>query len=218
MKKLDFLTGSLVVDEIESPINGKVSVIRSLAFGTYLQAANLTQSGGIIYDVWKKPLNKVVSSKQNVERVLIVGLGGGTVVKLVKKFWPKAEILGLELDQMMIDLGKKYLGLSEKEVKIKVGDAYNYLTKKLKNGKTEKYDLVLVDTYVGDVFPEKFESDKFLKSVKKVLKKGGIAIFNRLYYDEKRSLAVKFEKKLEKLFKKVTPVYPEANVMFVCTK
>ena len=74
-----------------------------------------------------------------------------------------------------------------------------------------------MDTYVGDEFPRKFESEEFLKLVKKLLSQRGIVIFNRLYYGEKRKEAVKMLKKLEKVFPGVEAVYPEANVMFVCS-
>jgi spermidine synthase len=74
-----------------------------------------------------------------------------------------------------------------------------------------------VDTYVGDKFPAKFESAKFLELVLKLISPKGIAVFNRLYYGEKRKEAEEFHRKLIHIFKKVRPVYPEANVMYVCS-
>jgi len=44
----------------------------------------------------------------------------------------------------------------------------------------------------------------------------GVAVFNRLYYDQKRAEAVNFLSKLEKIFPRVTALYPEANVMYLC--
>ena len=211
-----FLSGTRIMDQVVSPINGKITVERSLAFGTYIHVANLTQSGGIIYDIWKKPLKKVAGSKQQVARVLILGLGGGTVVKLIRKLWPEAKITGVDIDHIMVELGKKYLKLDEKEIEIVVGDAYEFVAKKLKNKKTEKYDLILVDLYVGDNFPEKFELQEFLASTRTILAEYGVVVFNRLYYGQKRTQAVKFGKTLEKIFKSVEVVYPEANIMFLC--
>ena len=62
------------------------------------------------------------------------------------------------------------------------------------------------------------EKEEFLLSVKKLIREDGRVIFNRLYYGEKRSEAVRFGNKLEKIFKKIEVVYPEANVMFVCSE
>ena len=200
---------------MKSPINGEIEVIRSLAFGTYIQVANLTQSGGILFDVWKKPLKKVAGSKKQVASVLILGLGGGTVVKLVKKFWPEAKITGVDLDPIMIELGKKYLGLDEKVVEISISDAFNFLAT-YDSQHTTKFDLILIDLYVGDDFPKKFESENYIQRTRTILASGGIVIFNRLYYGEKRAQSMKFGERLEKIFKKVEIVFPEANVMFIC--
>ena len=221
-KIIDFLSGTKILEEAESPINGKITVIQSLAFGTYIQVGGLTQSGGIIHDVWKKPLQKIRNSKFETRNCLILGLGGGTVVKLVKKLWPKAKITGVDIDPVMVKMGKKYLGLDNKGVKVHIGDAYDFLNQKLKAknqndiSKIKKYDLVLVDLYVGDEFPKKFESEPFLIRTRNNLAHNGTVVFNRLYYGDKRSQAVKFCEKLERIFSKVEVVYPEANVMYIC--
>ena len=121
----------------------------------------------------------------------------------------------MDIDPKMVELGKKYLSLNS-DVRVIISDAYGFL--KTYNLKPITYDLILIDLYVGDEFPKKFESDAFLKLVYLLLTVNGVAIFNRLYYGEKRPQATKFENKLEKVFKKVEVVFPEANVMFVCSR
>ena len=81
----------------------------------------------------------------------------------------------------------------------------------------KKFDLILVDLYVGDEFPKKFETKNYIQRIRSVLAHNGIAIFNRLYYGEKRSQAMRFGNKLEKMFKNVEYFYPEANLMFICS-
>ncbi len=214
-KLIDFLSGTKILEEAESPMNGKITVIQSLAFGTYIQVGGLTQSGGIIHDVWKKPLKIVQRTKRKAQRCLILGLGGGTVVKLIKRLWPNAKVVGVDIDPVMVELGKKHLGLGEYDLKVVIGDAYEYLNQRYES-KSKKFNLVLLDLYVGDEFPSKFESEDFVNLVKKSLSKGGVAVFNRLYYGEKRAQSMKFGEKLEGSFKKVDIVFPEANVMFIC--
>ena len=70
--------------------------------------------------------------------------------------------------------------------------------------------------YVGYDVPEQFTTTPFIKEIKKLLDTDGTAIFNRLYFGEKRKLAEEFSDKLEGEFSRVTRVFPEANVMFVC--
>ncbi len=208
MNKISF--GTKTLEERHSPINGRLIVKKDLAWGTYIKAGGLTQSGGIAKKVWDSSLRKI--NKSEINKCLILGLGGGGMVKIIKKYWPQTKITGVEIDPIMVDLGKKYLGLKETGVKIVIEDAHRFIERE-----KEKYDLILVDIYVGDKIPGEFETEKFIKIIKKLLGKNGIIVFNRLYYDEKRKEALKFGKRLEKEFSKVIPVYPEANVMFVCT-
>lgn len=201
-----------VLEEVDSPINGKITVLKSFGFGTYIQVGELTQSGGIVYDVWRESLKKVRKTKEEVGNALILGLGGGTNAQVIREYWPNTHVTGVDIDPIMVEMGEKYLGL--KEVKTIIRDASDFTADAVKN--SFKYDLILVDTYLGDTFPEKLESDVFLKKVKKLLSPGGVAVFNRLYYDEKRPQAMKFGAKLEKFFAKVDYVFPEANLMLLC--
>jgi len=213
MGKLEnFLTGVKVLEEIESPLNGKLTVVKDFAWGTYVKGGGLTQSGGIMSSVWKSALKNLKKRKINFKEVLILGLGGGDVARIVSEFWPKSIITGVEIDPIMVELGKKYLELKENKVEIIIEDAAKFVKKKPK----DKYDLVLIDLYVGEDVPEKINSLNFFKSAKKFLKKDGILVVNRLYYGLKRKIAEKTRQDLEKIFPKVETVFPEANIMFIC--
>lgn len=213
-KIVQLFSGTRILEVAESPVNGKIEVIKSLGLGTYIQVAGLTQSGGILYGVWEKPLQKVIAQRLEIRNCLILGLGGGTVAKIVRDFWPSSEITGVDLDPKMIELGRRYLGLDETGVKVSIGDAFDFVKREVKKGK--KYDLVLNDVYVGHEIPPKLESENYIHLVRTVLARGGVAIFNRLYYGEKRPQAVKFEEELERYFSKVELVYPKANLMLIC--
>jgi len=212
--KNNYTLGTKVLDERYSPFNKNIKVIKTLGLGTYIQVDGLTQSGGIVKGIWKKTLKKILNSKTQINNCLILGLGGGSASRIVKKYWPQAKITGVDIDPVIIEMGKKYLGLDKLEVKIVIEDAYGWLDR---NSKKNKYDLVLVDIYKGYDIPEMFETDKFLDLIVKTLTNKGITVFNRLYFNEKRSKAIKFAKKLEKVFSKVDYFYPEANIMFICS-
>jgi spermidine synthase len=213
MSAIDFLAGIKVLEEVESPINGKLTVVRDLAWGTYIKGGGLTQSGGVAEKIWRTALQKLQTSKTpNIQKVLILGLGGGGIAKIVRKNWPEAKIVGVDVDPIIVELGKKYLGLDKLCVEIIIQDAFVFLTNH-QSPITNHYDLVCIDMYVGDKVPEKFETEAFLK----LMTDNGICVFNRLYYGEKRKEAEEFHRKLIHIFKKVRPVYPEANVMYVCS-
>jgi spermidine synthase len=190
------MLGTKILEERESKYNGHLKVIKTLGMGTYIQAGGLTQSGGIVETIWKSTLKQI---KDNCENILVLGLGGGTLAKLLRKKYPKAKITGVEIDPIMIELGKKYLDLDKYDINIKIMNANKF--------KFGLYDLVIVDTYLGDQVVDIARSD---------LAMAKITIFNRLYFGDKRPDTVRFGNKLEKIFKKVTWFYPEANLMFIC--
>ena len=212
-KLADLLTGVRVLETRKSEFNGKVEVISDLAWGVHIKAGGLTQSGGIAKKVWEKALREVKRVKgSKVERVLILGLGGGSISETIFEKWPGAKMAGVEIDSVMVSLGKKYLKLAQSDLEIKIEDANEYVKET-----PERFDLICVDVYVGGKVPEKLETVEFFEKVKDILKEDGVVVINRLYYGEKRKEAIKILEKLEKVFTNVKVVYPEANVMFICS-
>ncbi len=194
--------GTKILEERKSKYNGNIRVVKSFGLGTYIQANGLTQSGGVVESIWKSTLKRINQlTNQPINSCLILGLGGGTVAKLIRKYWPEAKITGVEIDKNMIELGTRHLGLDTRKIKIIIGDASKF---KIKN-----YDLVIVDTYLGD---------KFVEITGSHLTISGMVIFNRLFYGDKKVEALKFGEKLKKIFKNVEYFYPEANIMFICQK
>jgi len=119
------MIGIKILSVRKSKYNGKIVVSKSLGFGTYIQAEGLTQSGGIVETIWKSTLRKIHNSKFVIHNSLILGLGGGTAAKLIRKNWPDAKITGVDIDPAMVELGKKHLRLDEFGVEIKIGDVEN---------------------------------------------------------------------------------------------
>ena len=203
--------GQKIIDEKDSPINGRVVVVKSVGLGTYIQVEGLTQSGSVVTDVWNTTLKKVKKQKSEINNCLILGLGGGSAAGLVRKYWQTSNIVGVDIDSVFVEFGRKYMKLDEVDVEIYIQDASEFIKE---DGK--KYNLILIDMYVGYEVPEGFTKPAFLKQIKKMLNKDGILVFNRLYFDEKRKLAEEFSTLLEKEFESVERVYPEANIMFIC--
>lgn len=216
MKNSNLPSGSVVLEEIQSPINGRLQIVQSFEWGNYVLSGGLTQSGGVVVSVWKHTLTRIKKENFHVSNCLILGLGGGSVAGLMKKMWPESKVTGIEIDPLMVDLGIRYLGLCASDVEIEITDALDFCAKKTKEGK--KFDLILVDIYIQDEVPERFEDEDFVRTLTNLLEEGGTVVFNRLYFDEKRGKAVRFGKVLEKVFPGVKASYPEANVMFICNR
>lgn len=198
-----------------SKISGEIEVKEQLGKYT-LHVQGLIQSGGLVKNIWIKPLKKILNSKFLIRNSLILGLGGGTVVQLIKKHFPEAKIVAIEIDPEVIKIGREYFGLGKTEnLKIINTNAFTWLHPQYNNGVyyTESFDLIIIDLYLGNKFPRKAENGEFLKGVKKLLAKNGMVIINRLRSEGKDLIS--FEKKLRKHFSTVESVEVKTNLFLL---
>jgi spermidine synthase len=170
--------GSEIIARVTSQINGEILVREDLFGRRDMLVGRVCQSGGLVRALWqeifKGELKNFLSRKL---KVLVLGLGCGTVAELIREKLPEAEITGVEIDSTVVDIGRKYFGLEKVSgLEIIVADAFAFKTDSL-------YDLVLVDLYLGQKFPQQAETIDFLQKIKSMLAKDGLVVFNRLYFN-----------------------------------
>jgi spermidine synthase len=113
---------------------------------------------------------------QDIKRVLVLGLGAGSIPVYLNRFLPDATIDAVELDPGVIDVAKKYFGLRETEkFHLIAGDARVFL-----NRHTEPYDLIFVDAFTGSYIPFHLMTREFYQLVRSRLAPHGVAAFNFL--------------------------------------
>jgi len=201
--KILFKTHSLINGDIEvSEFRGK----RELIIG------GLQQSGELVAQLWREGIKPVVSSRLSVGRILLLGVGGGSAIPVLLKHFQKAHITAVEIDPVIVDIGKKYFELKEsKYLSIVVDDAYEFVKQE------GKYDLVIVDIYSGSIIPAKVKSKGFLASIQKIAPRG-IMVFNHIRsHPREERAADKFEKKLREVFSKVLYSDVLVNRLFICS-
>ncbi len=176
-----------VVFETDSKINGKVLVVdkgktRKLYAGGILQSVN-SDSPIASRMYWGRIVDLINEELGGASKVLLLGLGGGAIAGLLTQKFPKVEIVGVELDLVVVDVARKYFALEEiPNLRIIVDDACRVVTSPEEYGLSLGYfDTVIVDIFVGEVYPELGNSGTFLAGVKKFLTQGGLVIFNRFY-------------------------------------
>jgi spermidine synthase len=107
-------------------------------------------------------------------RILMLGLGGGSISTYLGRFMPEAAITTVEIDPGVITAAKTYFGLRESErMRYRAGDGRVFL-----NRDSERYDLILVDAYRGGYVPFHLLTREFYGLVKQRLAPGGAAAFN----------------------------------------
>lgn len=165
------------------------------------------QSGPWVKKVWSKAL-----TIKHCESCLILGLGAGVAAKLVSEKFPGVRITGVDIDPEMVAIGKKDFGLEEiPNLKIIVGDAFKILPK-------ERFDLILVDLYVGKEYPKKAEREKFLRQLAQKLSKNGVVIFNRLTIKKGDFDLEKFLDKLGRFFAISGEAKVDYNILIYCSR
>jgi len=218
MKLKSFFKRLILTEEkivqVFSPINGEILVYEDL-FGKYsMRIGGVSQSGGLVVDIWKKAIEEIRNLKLEIRNCLILGLGCGNSAGLVSQKWPSAKITGVEIDPVVMEVGEKYFGLrSIKNLTIVIGDALIPTSYKLI---PTNFDLVLIDLYLGQNFPKQAESEKFISDLKDILNKEGIVVFNRFNWGQYRNQARDFEQKLKHHFAKVWSKKTVSNLLLFC--
>jgi predicted membrane-bound spermidine synthase len=107
-------------------------------------------------------------------KILMLGLGGGSISTYLGRFMPEAAITTVEIDPGVITAAKTYFGLRETErMRYHAGDGRVFLTRN-----SELYDLILLDAYRGGYVPFHLLTREFYTLVKQRLTPGGAAAFN----------------------------------------
>ena len=107
-------------------------------------------------------------------RILMLGLGGGSISTYLGRFMPEAAVTTVEIDPGVITAAKTYFGLRESDrMRYRAGDGRVFL-----NRDSERYDLILVDAYRGGYVPFHLLTREFYGLVKQRLAPGGAAAFN----------------------------------------
>lgn len=195
----------MTVEEFKSKYSKRLIVKKIWDWGWhyYVTTGILTQSGGIMNDIWKPVIKNY---KLKIKNCLVLGLATGTLAKIINKKFKNAKITGVEIDPVMIEVGKKYFDLDKiPNLKIVNKDAKEF---------SGHFDVIFVDLYIGDRPPSFLYSLKYLKKLKEMGKR---VIFNHLFYDDQKKKAAQvLIKRLDKYYKKITLRHVLTNVMIIC--
>jgi spermidine synthase len=164
----------------QSKLNGEVKVVensgtRRLIAAGFTQSQSLRSDGCTGFQYWDSLVPEGLTFGADA-RVLILGLGAGTTAKIITRRFGPVAIDGVEIDPLMVELGKKYFSLDEPNLNIIITDAASFVKEA-----RFKYDLICLDIFMGGVVPKEFESKEFLDGVKGLLKDEGVLAINKIF-------------------------------------
>ncbi|HXR52901.1 MAG TPA: fused MFS/spermidine synthase, partial [Steroidobacteraceae bacterium] len=129
-------------------------------------------------------------------RVLIIGLGGGSLPTALREILPQAQIDVVEIDPAGTRVARKYFNFrDDPRMKVIELDGRVYVKRAIRSG--EKYDVVMLDAFDHEYIPEHLLTREFLTEVKSLLTPTGVLVGNtfsssRLYDHESTTYAAVF--------------------------
>jgi len=107
-------------------------------------------------------------------RIMVVGLGGGTMPTFLGKYYPNATIDAVEIDPDVVQVARDFFGFHEDErVKAHVGDGRAFV----ENAK-EPYDVIFLDAFGTRNVPPHLTTVEFMRAVRRAVKPGGVVVGN----------------------------------------
>lgn len=85
--------------------------------------------------------------KQHIQNVLLMGVGGGAVIHLLNRYIHPKQITGIEFDRTQLEIGKRFFGLKQPNVKLIHADAIEWL----KNYQGPRFDMIIDDLFIEDM-------------------------------------------------------------------
>jgi spermidine synthase len=110
---------------------------------------------------------------------LILGLGGGSIPRMLLAARSQIVVDAIEIDPAVVELAARYFDIGAlPRLAIHLKDAASFL-----RCCTSRYGIVVVDTYVGEQFPDQCATEEFIKDTRKCLRDDGVLAVNWLSGD-----------------------------------
>jgi spermidine synthase len=179
-----------IIYETDSKLNGHIRVVevgstRKILVDNIAQSISCN-SPSIAKLYWGQLADSLKKKTPDIKRVLILGLGGGTLVHLISKNFPNAEIVSVEYDPVMVDISKRYFDLDQVlNHRIIQDDAMKVVIEPEEYDiAPSSFDVLIVDILNGETFPDLGKTGNFIAAIKRLVTSGGYIIFNRIFTED----------------------------------
>ena len=146
----------------------------------YMDFDNLRQSAMLLSDPWELRLRYTrflalaPAFRPEPQRVLILGLGGGSFPKRLYRDFPQVVVDVVDIDPEIITIAKRYFQVPEdSRLRLHLRDGRRFLRET-----TDKYDLIFLDAYNSDTIPFHLTTQEFYREVEAHLAPGGFVVSN----------------------------------------
>ncbi len=139
----------------------------------------------------------LVPNEEESKKTLILGVGCGTLAKVMKNIHGNIEIHGVDIDPQIIQLGREKFNLEENTDKIHIEEAEKFLDKT-----KEKYSYIAIDCFKGKQVPPRIKTSEFIEKARNQLEPEGKIAFNIMLPMETREIKKNMEKVMNNIKEK----------------
>ena len=114
---------------------------------------------------------------EDPKRILVVGLGGGTLPTAFHALYPQAHIDAVEIDPAVVAVAKEYFNFRvSPNLQVHTQDARVWTKRAVRAGLS--YDIIVLDAFNGDYIPEHLMTQEYLQETKALLAPGATLVAN----------------------------------------
>jgi spermidine synthase len=106
----------------------------------------------------------------DIKRVLVVGLGAGSISKRILNDYPQAVVDSVEIDPVVVDVARRFFQVTEDRRHAIIAQDGRQFIRRAEG----KYDLIVMDAYNAEGIPFHLATREFLQLTKSKLAPGGI--------------------------------------------
>lgn len=181
-----------------------------------LDTENVNYSFGSLQDVFDYAFKKTNLYETNINSVLILGFGSGSVAEILHQHnRPNIQFTGVEADKEVIRLAKKYFPIAASPYVKIIHDTAEHFAENCK----DTFDIIVIDVFLEEKVPASVQSTDFLQYVKALLTKQGKIYFNKMDVPGDELDTTQLEKNLRSVFRIVKTLTVNrggaGNVVFV---
>jgi spermidine synthase len=147
---------------------------RYMYFDRTLQSAMNLKDPTALRLIYSRYTSLGFAFRPDAKKMLIIGVGGGSIPKKVQKEFPNMEIDAVEIDPEVIKIAKDHFNIKEgKNLRLHALDGRLFLTRT-----QNQYDIILLDAYFTDAIPFHLTTREFFELAQKKLTPNGIIVAN----------------------------------------
>lgn len=131
-----------------------------------------------LYFDYVKAVFSAFAFLEDPQRVLIIGLGGGTIPSVMHTIFPELAIDVAELDPAMLKVAELFFDFSEGEqIRVHIGDGRQFVKRAALQNR--QYDLVILDAFEEEYTPPHMTTREFLSEISRILTKQGVFVSHK---------------------------------------